>query len=212
MPNMSAIIQDVRYAVRVLGRNKGFTAVAVLALALGIGANTAIFSVINGILLKPLPYPEPERLVRVFESNPAAGFPRFPMNMGNFVDYRRMNDVFSDIALYTLDELLLGDGEHSERLATMRVSGRFFEALGFQAAIGRILSGRTSFVIAHRLSTIRSADMIMVVDHGEIVERGTHRELLQRGGQYRDLYLMQYRRERRAHGETVEVLESAGVD
>lgn len=84
------------------------------------------------------------------------------------------------------------------------------EAL-IQAAIGRILSGRTSFVIAHRLSTIRNADIILVVDHGEIVERGSHRELLQREGLYRELYLMQYRRERRIHGERPE-LESAAVD
>ncbi|MSQ24187.1 MAG: ABC transporter ATP-binding protein [Chloroflexi bacterium] len=73
------------------------------------------------------------------------------------------------------------------------------EAL-IQAAIGRILGGRTSFVIAHRLSTIRNADIILVVDHGEIVQRGTHRELLGQEGMYKDLYLMQYRRERRAQG------------
>jgi ABC-type multidrug transport system fused ATPase/permease subunit len=84
------------------------------------------------------------------------------------------------------------------------------EAL-IQAAIGRILGGRTSFVIAHRLSTIRNADTILVIDHGEIVEQGTHRELLQKDGVYRELYLMQYRRERRVHGESEE-LETAGVD
>jgi ATP-binding cassette, subfamily B, multidrug efflux pump len=73
------------------------------------------------------------------------------------------------------------------------------EAL-IQAALHRVLEGRTSFVIAHRLSTIRNADMVLVVDHGEIVERGTHRELLTQEGMYRELYLMQYRREQRTHG------------
>lgn len=85
------------------------------------------------------------------------------------------------------------------------------EAL-IQAAIGRILSGRTSFVIAHRLSTIRNADVVFVVDHGEIVQRGTHRELLAQEGMYRDLYLMQYRRERRVHGDAELELESASVE
>ncbi len=73
------------------------------------------------------------------------------------------------------------------------------EAL-IQSALNRVLEGRTSFVIAHRLSTIRNADTVLVIDHGEIVERGTHRELLTQEGMYRDLYLMQYRREQRTHG------------
>ncbi|MBM2811263.1 MAG: transporter ATP-binding protein [Chloroflexi bacterium] len=71
-----------------------------------------------------------------------------------------------------------------------------------QSALGQLLEGRTSFVIAHRLSTIRNADVVLVVDHGEIVQRGTHRELLGQEGQYRELYLMQYGR--RARGDDVE--------
>ena len=85
------------------------------------------------------------------------------------------------------------------------------EAL-IQAAIGRILGGRTSFVIAHRLSTIRGADTILVVDHGEIVQRGNHHALLAEEGLYRDLYLMQYRRDRRDHGLPEAELESVAVE
>jgi len=84
------------------------------------------------------------------------------------------------------------------------------EAL-IQAALGRILKGRTSVVIAHRLSTIRNADMIFVVAHGEIVQRGNHRELLSEEGMYRDLYLMQYRRDNRSAEAVPEELQSANT-
>ena len=84
------------------------------------------------------------------------------------------------------------------------------EAL-IQAAIGRILGGRTSFVIAHRLSTIRGADTILVVDHGEIIQRGNHRELLSQEGMYKDLYLMQYKRQRHVAGDLDPAMESAAV-
>ena len=73
-----------------------------------------------------------------------------------------------------------------------------------------MLEGRTSFVIAHRLSTIRNADMVLVIDHGQIVERGTHRELLTQDGMYRELYLMQYRREQRTHVTAGDALTPVG--
>ena len=91
-------MNDLKFAFRQLLKNPGFTAVAVLTLALGIGANTAIFSVVNGVLLRPLPYLEPERLIMIFESNPKGGWPKFSVAPPNFVDWREQNQLFDSLA------------------------------------------------------------------------------------------------------------------
>ena len=122
---MSSLWQDLRFGIRVLSRNPGFTAVAIAALALGIGANSAIFSVIYGVLLKPLPYRDPERLVRVYENNPVERFEKFPLSPADFLDYRKQNGVFQDIATYVRQDQQYG-GERPERLTGVRVSYRFF--------------------------------------------------------------------------------------
>ena len=129
------MFQDLRYGLRMLLKDKGFTFVAILTLALGIGANTAIFSVINGVLLKPLPYRAPEQLVRVFESSEAQ--PRFPMSGGNFQDYRDQNSTLTGLALYTRQDLELSQNERPVRLAALRVTAGFFDLLGAQPLLGR---------------------------------------------------------------------------
>src|SRR5687767_8751849 len=91
---MRDLWQDLRYALRMLAKNPGFTAVAIIALALGIGANTAIFSVVNTVLLRPLPFKDPERLVMVFEDSRAHGFPRDTPTAANYIDWRDQNQVF----------------------------------------------------------------------------------------------------------------------
>src|SRR6266699_3405885 len=95
-------IQDLRYGARMLRKNPGFTAVAVLTLALGIGANTAIFSVVNAVLLRPLPYTDPNRLVAVCESNPRLGWHQYVTSMGAYADWRRQNSVFQQLAAGTV--------------------------------------------------------------------------------------------------------------
>src|ERR1700686_4403761 len=97
---MDSLFQDLRFGIRVLLRNRSFTVTAIVALALGIGATSAIFSVIYGVLLKPLPYRDPERLVRVYEDNPTERFQAFPLSPADFLDYRKQNRVFQDIATY----------------------------------------------------------------------------------------------------------------
>jgi putative ABC transport system permease protein len=95
---MNTLLQDIRYGLRVLAKNPGFSAVAVLTLALGIGANAAIFSVVDAVLLKPLPYKDSDRLVVVWEQNPKRGWYRNIVSAANFLDWRRQNDVFTQMA------------------------------------------------------------------------------------------------------------------
>src|SRR5213594_1845961 len=92
------LAQDLRYSARMLRKNPGFTAVAVITLALGIGANAALFSIINAVLLRPLPYPEPDRLVAVCESNPRLGWDQYVTSMGAFSDWREQSSAFQELA------------------------------------------------------------------------------------------------------------------
>ena len=133
------MFKDVRYALRTLARRPGFTAVAAITLALGIGANTAIFSVVNGVLLRPFDYPEAERLVALRESNPSKQ-PDSQVSPANFLEWQRQNTVFSDLATYrTVSYNLTGDG-NPERLLAGRVSAGFFKTLGVGPILGREFS------------------------------------------------------------------------
>jgi predicted permease len=132
---MSNSWQDVRYAIRLLVRSPGFTAVAVLTLALGIGANTAIFSVVHGVLVKPLPYPDPDALLRVFEEAPPET-PEFPVSPATFLELRERTRAFAAVAAYQRADLQLG-GERPEHLRGMRVTSGFFHLLGYPPLLGR---------------------------------------------------------------------------
>ncbi|HXW55040.1 MAG TPA: ABC transporter permease [Candidatus Cybelea sp.] len=135
---MSALIQDVRYALRMLAKNPGFTAIAVLTLALGIGANTALFSVVNGVLLNPLPYPHPERLVAVAEQFPP--FPEASLAYPNFLDWVRMNRTFEALAAYRHTDFNLTGRGDAQRLSAQEVSASFFRSLGARPVLGRDFS------------------------------------------------------------------------
>lgn len=132
---MSTLLHDLRYALRLLRRSPGFTVTAVITLALAIGANTAIFSAVKGVLISPLPYPNPDRLVRLFEETPRT--PHFPMSPADFRDYRNELQSFSGIAAYVRGDLQIGDANRPEQLRGMQVSAGFFGVLGYQPAIGR---------------------------------------------------------------------------
>lgn len=133
---MKDFIQDLRYAVRMMIKAPGLAAVAVIILALGIGANTAIFSVVNGVLLKPLPYRDPGRLVMVWAKNPK-GIPRNQVSAPNFLDWKNRNHAFEDMAAFTgWDFTLTGLGE-PEKLAGVNITANLFSVLGVGPAIGR---------------------------------------------------------------------------
>ncbi len=131
------VVQDFRYAVRMLWKNPGFTAVAVIALALGIGANSAIFSVVNTVLLRPLPYTNPDQLVMVWENATHLGFPKNTPSAANFLDWQRQNTVFQSMAAMAQRSFnLTGVGE-PERLDGRRVSANLFKLLGVKPILGR---------------------------------------------------------------------------
>ncbi|HWA59201.1 MAG TPA: ABC transporter permease, partial [Gemmatimonadales bacterium] len=136
---MASLFQDVKYSLRSLRKSPGFTAVAVLTLGLGIGANTAIFSVINAVLLRPLPYKEPERLVTVEHHYPSLNDLYAPVSVPGFLVYETKKQVLESAAVETgWAPTLTGDGD-AERLAATRVSGDWFRTYGVPAALGRTL-------------------------------------------------------------------------
>src|SRR5262249_50298625 len=128
-------IQDVRYATRTLRKNTGFTAIAVVTLALGIGANTSLFSVVSAVLLNPLPYPHPEQLVTLHESKP--NFDSGSISYPNFRDWQRENRTFSSMAVTrNVSFSLTGLGE-AEQVRARFISSDFFPLLGVNPVIGR---------------------------------------------------------------------------
>src|SRR5712692_6210062 len=133
---MHTLLEDLRYGFRMLLKHPGFTSVAVIALALGIGANTAIFSVVNAVLLRPLPFLEPSTLVNVFESHLQRGINHGAVSYPNFVDWREQNQVFEGMASYHQDDFTL-TGDEPVRLAGAIVNADLFSLLGVTPILGR---------------------------------------------------------------------------
>ena len=134
---MDSFWKDVRFGLRTLAKSPGTTLAALLALALGIGANTAIFSVVNSVLLQPMPYPDSERLVLVWESNPELGFPRFTVAPPNFLDWRQQSRSFEDLAAVEFARFSLTGGEQPQAVQGARVSSSFFRLMRSEPSPGR---------------------------------------------------------------------------
>jgi predicted permease len=132
---MSTLLQDIRYGIRTLIKTPGFTAIAILTLALGIGANSALFSVVNGVLLNPLPYPDPDKLVSVYAN--VSEFGHSSVTYLNFVDWQKSNHSFEALAGQRNDNLFLtGQGE-GERVRALMISADFFRVMGAEPIAGR---------------------------------------------------------------------------
>src|SRR3989440_9934650 len=135
---LDRLMQDLRFGVRMIAKSPVFTAVAILTLALGIGANTALFSVVNGVLLNPLPYPEPEQLVTLAESKPnfASGSISFP----NFRDWRKDNRTFSAMGMARESSFNLTGTGDAEQVGAQFISSDYLQLLGVKPVIGRFFS------------------------------------------------------------------------
>jgi len=149
------VLRDSRYAIRQLAHTPGFTLVAILTIALGIGATTAIFSVVNGVLLRPLPYPEPDRLVRVHEIVPQYG--RFSVAPATFLDWQQQNTVFEHMAAYSSGSATFTGREGPERVSRAAVSADLFDLLNVQPALGRTFN---------REEDAPGRNTVMVLSHG----------------------------------------------
>src|SRR5450755_1409904 len=147
-------LQDLQFALRTFRKNLGFTFAAVFALALGIGANSAMFSVIDGVLLRPLPFPRPDRLVDVWETNVPRNLPRFNVAPANYTDWKAQNQVFSALGAYFQSTFNLASTEgEPERYLGANTDQGFFDALQVTPILGRIYtdeedqSGRDGVVV-----------------------------------------------------------------
>ena len=130
------VLNQLRLALRSLRNNRGFTAIAVLTVALGVGANTTIFSLLNTVMFRPLPYPDPDRLAALFRTSPQSQ--SWPHSVANFLDQRQQNTVFERLAAFTWQRFNLAEaGEPAESLRGIAATADFFPALGASAALGR---------------------------------------------------------------------------
>ena len=155
---MGTLLQDVRYGLRMLAKKPGFTLIAVLALALGIGANTAIFSVVNAVLLRPLPFENPERIVQAWSTNAKRGWKKAPTSYLNFADYRDQTQAFEHAAAYAEASAAFTSGEMPEQLEGVGATADLFKVLGAQPLLGRAFTaederpgGSHVVVLSHNL-------------------------------------------------------------
>jgi predicted permease len=143
---MEALLQDVRYGLRMLVKKPTFTIVAVLTLALGVGANTAIFSIVNAVLLRSLPFPDPDRLVRIYFNNPGVGLRGVRFSVPEFDDLRTQTDVFEDVSVIVLGPTNLTGAKQPEHLEMVEVSPNYFSMLGATPELGRLF-GHQDFAL-----------------------------------------------------------------
>src|ERR1035438_2547514 len=152
---MNAFFQDLRYGSRTLWKSPGFTAVAVLTLAVGIGANTAIFSFVDAILLKPLPYANADRIVRVLEKPPGVG--RNGISALNYLDWARQNTVFSYMAAQTGGAVSLSGVSEPGELRGALVSPHYFDIFGIKAVLGRTFAADEDQLGKERVAVLSHA-------------------------------------------------------
>ena len=137
---MDTFRHDLRFALRLLAKDRAYALAVILTLALCLGANAAVFAVVQSVLIRPLPYPESARLVVVYQSFPGAGVERAGMSIPNHFDHEAMKDVFDSTALYQFDGLRVGEGPQAEGVPSMTVTPSFFRVLRATAARGRLFT------------------------------------------------------------------------
>src|SRR2546421_3734746 len=154
---MNDLLKDLRYGIRSLLKHPGFTAIVVITLALGIGANTAIFSLVHAVLLRSLPFPDSDRLVVVKGQNGKTGETLPTVSPADFFDWKRQSQSFATLAAYSGGSITLLEGEESELIPAARVTDEFFSTLRMQPLLGRSFTpdefhtGSNVVILSHRL-------------------------------------------------------------
>ena len=172
LPLVESVLQDVRYALRSLAHAPSFTVVAVATLGIGIGAGATVWSVADAVLMRPLPYLAPERLVRVTETNPPKGWVAENAAPANLVDWRRMNASFTDLAGYQEDDVYLTGHGEPRRLRALRVTGNLIDVLGVAPRLGRPLTYEETFAGRDRVAVLtHEAWHALFADDASIVGR-----------------------------------------
>jgi predicted permease len=154
---MDTLRQDLAFALRMLRKDRAFAAAVILTLAICLGANTAIFTVVRSVLFRPLPYPEAERLVFMFDAFPGAGVERAGTSVPNYVDRAALTDTFESVALYQQDGMAVGEGAGSEGVSSMNVTPSFFRVLKTNAIRGRFFTDEEG---------TRGHERVVVLSHG----------------------------------------------
>src|SRR5260370_23292952 len=141
LPWLEDLLRDVRHGLRALRRAPGFAAVVILTLALGIGANTAIFSIINGVLLLPLPYPQPAQLMYLTTQSSVLGFSQFPASVAEYLEFQQFNRSFADVGAFRTGEANLVAGDRALRVRSATIDAHLLKTLQVQPAQGRLFTG-----------------------------------------------------------------------
>src|ERR1700691_3563489 len=131
---------DLKHAGRRLWKERGFTSLALLTLALCIGANTAIFSMVYALVLKPLPFPEPNRIVEIYNAFPKDGFNHFPTNIVQYSDFKANAPSYDAIGLFGTDMVMVGDEGTAERVLSAQCTAEMFDVLGLKPVIGQFFT------------------------------------------------------------------------
>ena len=137
---MDSLLRDLRFAVRSLLKRPALTIIAIVTLAIGIGANSAIFSFINALLLKPLPFPDPERVVALWDKVPSRGVERNEVTVGNYLDWRAQNKTLEQLAIYRWWSTNLTGADSPERVQGFQVTTNFLDVVGVKPIMGRSFS------------------------------------------------------------------------
>src|SRR5438046_2032848 len=149
-------LQDLRYGLRMLRRSPGFAALAVLTIGLGIGANSAIFSVINGVVRKPLAYPNSDRLMFITTQFPNIGFDKFWFSPPEYIDFKTHTRAFGDVAAYTTGAMNVSEGDKPERVNAAYVTANMFHVLGVSPEAGRVFTADED---------LPNSDPVIVISH-----------------------------------------------